>query len=598
MHLVIFETGGNQRFIFRSNRLREITGASELIYRAGTSYVLNAVKDSGGPDYSAEFGDPLALRRAILTRPSAGGIEVIVATSGKTMLLINGRDSATNAKDIVRLATRTALREAPGLDLCGIAHEILPEEEREFGKAVSKAYQLLQRVQGQRAGADTRAQQLPIVAACRSTGGPAYGQIDETLKGKDGSSHGPAVWRDVSRSSFVQAEHFGRSGKPRAEERPGWRDRLNKIVDGTDIVFPPNPHRLEHDANLDWLGVVHVDGNGLGLIFQKFENYLPHGKQDYRTYIDEFRKFSIALECATEQAFIETLASKQPNAWRPHRHRGKKGDSPFVACVPLILGGDDITLICDGREALPFTINFLRNFEARTADSDIIREIMGRATNGRERKVTASAGVAIVKPHFPFHQAYQLSEELIKSAKRPVKSPCDGQSPRCSSIDFHILYDASFTELADIRSRLVRGNQGALFRLTAKPYAVLPEGEAAEGGWQAHASWHELEKRIHALRSNENGRRLLSSSQMHELREAYHRGYRAGDDQLALVEHRLDSKKLKDLLEAPRNGKPTLVRDCCSLGSQKLEETRFLDALDAAAFWGVDEPVSEGGADE
>jgi hypothetical protein len=41
--MVLVETAGNQKTIFQTNRLSENVGASELIYRVGTEYVLRAV---------------------------------------------------------------------------------------------------------------------------------------------------------------------------------------------------------------------------------------------------------------------------------------------------------------------------------------------------------------------------------------------------------------------------------------------------------------------------------------------------------------------------------------------------------------------------
>lgn len=58
LHVVLFETSGNQAFIFETNRLRENVGASELTYRAGTRYVLDAVAAVTGQPMKANEERP------------------------------------------------------------------------------------------------------------------------------------------------------------------------------------------------------------------------------------------------------------------------------------------------------------------------------------------------------------------------------------------------------------------------------------------------------------------------------------------------------------------------------------------------------------
>src|SRR5205823_5134916 len=103
LHIVLIETSGNQNYIFATNKLRENVGASELTYQAGTTFVLDAVCEAGGPDLRMGFPDSLldGQRNPPLTR-SGHPVEVILAVSGKALLLV--RDDATG-QEIVRTVT-------------------------------------------------------------------------------------------------------------------------------------------------------------------------------------------------------------------------------------------------------------------------------------------------------------------------------------------------------------------------------------------------------------------------------------------------------------------------------------------------------------
>src|SRR5690606_5681066 len=79
------------------------------------------------------------------------------------------------------------------------------------------------------------------------------------------------------------------------------------------------------------------------------------------------------------------------------------GTRVLLPLRPILLGGDDLTFLCDGRVALALTEAALKAFEAEVPS-------LGR--------VTACAGVAIVPAHAPFAQAYALAEALCRHAKR------------------------------------------------------------------------------------------------------------------------------------------------------------------------------------
>jgi hypothetical protein len=570
MHLVLLESSGNQAFLFATNRLRENIGASELTYRAGTEFVLEAVEGltakrlwSANPQTLRENLCHEGLNPAI---QEGTGVEVIVATSGKALLLVDSQDTG---QAIVAEATRRALREAPGLDLCGVVSRDFSWHEASIHEEVKAVYQLFEEVRRRRAQPLARFPTLPICLPCKSSGLPAAALDAEGE---------PVSWTSLSKR----------------QRTPDWQSRISQILRGSGlfvfkevIALEEAIKALEKDySELDWLAVVHADGNGLGKIFLEFERYLSDHDDPNRHYINQLREFSIALEEATEAAFIRAL-----DAFPPLQRRGKHKNPYILPIVPLVLGGDDLTVICAGRYALEFTRRYLHAFEQETADTQrrhgIIPAISARALACPH--LSACAGVAIIKPHFPFHSAYTLAEELLKSAKlvkrRVRQLKADAPHP-CSALDFHVLYDASFSSLEAIRRQLCISSETTL---TAKPYVTTPTEDLkdiAESSWEWLQRHHlrGLIERIQVIQKTdpETGRRVLPNSQLHDLREGLFLGRHEADARVRLIVERYPA--LSTLLEGEAKDS-SLFRAGESENGQSCYETRFLDALESAAFW-------------
>jgi hypothetical protein len=296
-------------------------------------------------------------------------------------------------------------------------------------------------------------------------------------------------------------------------------------------------------------------------VFLKFDEYvephIPEGsdpRTQNRIYIEKLRAFSLALDECTEKAFCQALA-----VLRPRRN--------ITPIVPLVLGGDDLTVVCDGQQALQFTKKFIDCFEQETREHQHIKPIM---QNG----VTSCAGVAIVKPHFPFFAGYQLAEELLKSAKKLAKKDKDGKDrdTPLSAIDYHILYDASGPDLDRIREELTVDDEKT--RLVGRPYLVRPHDD------HPHRAWSDLERRINAVRArDDDDRRRLPNSMLHELREGLFLGRAAADARLRLVLERYRQSGLGELLGDTANGGSLFWKDTDG------HRTALLDAIDTADFW-------------
>src|SRR5205085_2781746 len=108
--------------------------------------------------------------------------------------------------------------------------------------------------------------------------------------------------------------------------------------------------------------VIHADGNGLGDIFLKFGQY---AKSEGRHYLNKYRRFSLALDICTVNAFGQAL-EKLRERFSEDIVDEKKKDKGQLPIVPIVLGGDDLTMICDAQYAMQFTRDFLPQFEAET----------------------------------------------------------------------------------------------------------------------------------------------------------------------------------------------------------------------------------------
>ncbi len=570
MYYVLLETSGNQRYIFATNKLKENVGASELIRSVGTKMVIDAVAEAGGPDLrrcdgAQELRD--ALCDPARNPPLEGGnlpVEIVLATSGKALLLVHEHDIGTQ---IVRDVTSTCQQRAPGIHVVGAVSQQpfsinapITELQQHYQAVHLRLKQLHDRIPGPEA----RFLRLPMTAECASSGLPA-----SVLDSSD-----PEYQEPISAVAYA---------KRKAERRGKWR--LHQAITQHDpsLRLLKNIDTLPEDTGS--LAVVHADGNGMGRVFLSFDRYvikLPDPSA--RSYINELRRFSAALDLCTERAI--TRALQKLNRSRGEKSRSEKHGASELPVVPLVLGGDDLTMVCDGKQALALTHDFLRCFE-ETSEADATIRQVAEATLGAKR-LSACAGIVVIKPHFPFHTAYEMAEQLLQSAKVVKQRFRDGDSFHpVSAIDFHVLQDISGNSLDAIRSRLlVDDGRTSLF---ARPFLVTPlldKTPLDKTVWARQRQWGLLEDRVRAIRAkDEDGdRRRLPATVLHDLRNALFPGSTVADSRLQMVYHRHADAGLDQLLADPAGQRTLFWQDEPLPGHPEGPErcTALLDALEAS----------------
>jgi len=558
VHLVVIETGDIQHYLFASNKVRENVGASELVYRLGTQFVLEAVAELGGRNLWSEAAGREDGVRDRLVDPAANPriedgstpAEIVIANSGRAVVLARDREVATG---IVQRVTRRALLEAPGLLVHGAVHGF-DWHQQPVCEAERDVRRKLDRVRVTLPGPEFRFLRLPIVAECGTSGLPAS-EIEPE--------------EEIALSAVSKAKRL---------KRPFFHERVAHLLGDGGGRFTRDIDELERGLDLcNWIAVVHADGNGFGQMFIDLAKKLgATDASENRRYIDTLRTFSLALNRCAENAFRHAIGHLVPQ------------DKDLVPLVPLVVGGDDLTVICPGGGALDFAAAYLRQFERETSSDSLVSEIAERVFS--ERRLASCAGVAIMKPHYPFFQAYPIAEQLVKSAKQVKQIATRNGRPRpCSALDFQVLHGSEGTDLDLIRQKMTADD--GLTRLWARPYVVTPiaaqdlEGEEEhDAAWLKSRGWDEFKDRVAATHKESDGRRALPRSQLHDLREGLFQGRDVADYRLRLMWGRYKDSGLDRLVADAE--KPSLFwRERDRDAEQKERHvTALLDVLDAEEF--------------
>ena len=218
---------------------------------------------------------------------------------------------------------------------------------------------------------------------------------------------------------------------------------------GSDLDQDPTPPLLSS------IGVVHVDGNGVGAIMRN----LGKSYDTVQPQLDSLR--SAAYKCKDNpcerdkdpfQWFVMEVNYRLDGvvkaavaaAWKDVEDYAHERQAPPV--VPVLVGGDDLTVYVEGEFAIPFAESYVRHYEQLTGEDELLKQLAVVAGAKKAGPLTASAGVAIVGRNFPFHIAYDLAEELVSRGKKLGKKP--GTVP-CSTINFHVLRDATVLDPDD-----------------------------------------------------------------------------------------------------------------------------------------------------
>ena len=394
MLLVQYTIRSKQDYIFKTNRILDIVGASANITDAWDVLLEETEKLGYGIQRLSDH-QPFhmqSVREAI----QSGDIALVelFRGGGNETVLIGGRDIYER---INREFSLRILREYPGMIPMAACVEIQ-------GNYVEDYRNLMQVSEKKKnsmiPGRDTM--QVPFAMTDRNTFQPFVGMI-----------------KYENQEVRVTAESM-------SKRRRGLELRDNNVKFLDSMTTDHGTEGL--------LAIIHADGNNMGV---KIQEMLRGHSGDYDFCVNKMREFTDA----TAQAFVVNggMALEQCKKELKTKYAGKYQEKAFAYRM-VVADGDDVTFICNARFAMEY-----------------LKAYLDAVYNCREGEwqYSSCAGICIFHSHYPFARAYSLAEQCCDDfAKAMVhKRAEDGRPLEESWVDFHYIHSGIGGNLPELRER-------------------------------------------------------------------------------------------------------------------------------------------------
>jgi hypothetical protein len=429
---VLLDTVSIQRYIFSTNNLKENIGASRIVEDIYDSHLKEAIKklfsSSDDSYYKAWENEP----EKITILECSSSFEIGYIGGGNALLFFKEEEKA---KEFIKYWTMRLLIHCPGLIPACAIEKI---DFNDFSRSLKNLFKQL---------AENKSSFVPqtvikrhgITAECPNTGYSAEIWCEKLPEEKKN------YISSVSNAKIKAAE----------EANKKLQEILKDLGFADEYTFTDEIDKLGQTKREEsHIAIVHIDGNDMGKRFQSLNDLVS------------LRKLSKSVREATLNTFkemlkklVEKIENGEIKDEDINLQKDEKGKT-ILPLRPIIIGGDDITFVSEGRLGIWLAKIFLEEFQKQ------------QVSDGKP--LSACAGVAITKAKYPFYRGYKLSEDLTRSAKYGRKKANDNGS----WIDFHIAYGGFSGELKEIRENHYKT---PLVNLVLRPYKIDDLNELLKG---------------------------------------------------------------------------------------------------------------------
>ena len=421
--LAMYDVRGIQAYIFRTNKVKDIIGASTLVD--------NIIQKAFSKASEKVFGE--AKEQVVIEKWEEEKGEEIRFLSDETiraqLLLIGGGNayilyrSRRECEEINKAMAKYILDETYSLQLAVSVTEMTGDYYKDY-RAVSR-----------RMG-DVKAS-MPL---SKPVGALPIVRVDEV-------TGYPLTTYDRAGKEYISTE------SARKRENLPKEDEKSKKFD--NLIMEKGEDSL--------LAIVHIDGNSMGdMIRRTMQSLSEADRSSYARSIAVMRDISLSIQENFEgtykamEAYLEKWQESEKNIIL---------DKEGTYLRRIVTAGDDITFVVNARLAIALTEFFLKDVSKKSI------KVYGMENSQRTYGISACAGIAFIHSHFPFSIGYEIAEKCCKKAKERAKSAENRDGNVIGSwVDFQLCNNVQLVNLEDYRDKYYKVADGKT--LLKRPYYV------------------------------------------------------------------------------------------------------------------------------
>lgn len=498
-YIMTVETVKIKDFLFSTNKLRIIRGASYLLDYLNQIVVPEILKNNGvkkediiyiGAGNAKFFVDSEDIAKKIANEVKKAykreaPNSKIVASFAKTEYKFGGDNSKNKSKiweDIDKLAKNTATEKSKGFpmmnldfigvekcELCGrnsaqISVENLERDLENIGLNVKDGRVKLD---------DFSVENNYIIEDGYSI---EIQKLREQIKNLTGTKNGTGDNKGIICEECLRKLIFSNKVKDtKSEKKISFYNNMKEeykddIELGTEIS--------DYENGKSFIGFMYSDGDGLGDFLKnvsdkfKKETDNPKVEEDYLGFLN---KFSETLDRNTKDALLEAIKEIFAE---------KKDEKRFGEF--LIVGGDDVCAVFNPELVLELSEKFQKIFEEKMKDYI-------KGTKAKDSSITSSSGVIIAKSKTPAFQLFEQALKLQKSAKAKRYE----HSAKTGFIDFQVIGSEGCVDIDSFRETINKKDEvKKKYNLVMeRPYAIdIEESSKVKNVEKLFTTINELKK--------------------------------------------------------------------------------------------------------